>query len=493
MTCYQTLLRPSATHAPAGSWSPPTRAPAAPLPQPVRAALQTPGRPLDGPTRERMEARFGHDFSRVRLHDDAPARRSAASVAARAYTFGEHIVFGPGQSATSSRLLTHELAHVAQQQTPGTPQATSTRLEAEAEQAARGDSRTPELSARGEIPDHREGDPGRGEHDATRPDDPISDRSQRRTPPAVDRGPVSQALSPAAPQLARDEASDAEAERNASVAEAACDFAALCPLSMHAPTVVSRARVLAAFTRCHPGVSPTALVGGNPCLTPNFGRPGPAPSSPGTTPSAPARGGGGGSGLALPSTTIRFNLGPAAVSVDLPASLAVRLPIPFRGATQVALSLNASPSEFSFGVTINAIPHVRISAEARATTAGAGSAGLTVQTTRTVCRAVDAAAARSSLQRAGERLHGAIAAVQNPPAPAADASELERTFAPHGRLADVVSALANVHETVERVRAPCREVPVATFRFGVQGPLSTPEPGARPPASFVGGSLELRF
>ncbi|MGF1643978.1 MAG: DUF4157 domain-containing protein [Thiotrichales bacterium] len=447
----------------------------------IATVLHTAGRPLDGSTRHAMEARFGHDFGQVRVHDDARAQRSAMQIAARAYTVGEHIVFGSGQSPAATQLLAHELAHVVQQRTPGSAQSDTTRLEAEANRAARTASANRPTTPRAAIQrEHTTTDPrvARGERPRDRDARPMASRD----------------LSPTAPRLARDAVSDAEAERNATAAEAACDFATLCPLSMHAPGVVSRARVLDAFLRCHPGVSPTQLVGGNPCLTPNFGRPSPPPPRPGTTPAAPARGRrGAGGGLALPSTTIRFNLGPASVSVDLPASLAVRLPIPFRGATQVALALNASPTEFSFGVTINSIPHVRIGAEARVTTAGAGSAGLTIQTTRTVCRAVDPATARSSLQRAGERLHGAIAAVQNPPAPAADASELERTFAPHARLADVVSALANVHETVERVRAPCREVPVATFRFGVQGPLTTPEPGSRPPASFVGGSLELRF
>lgn len=77
------------------------------------------GRALDRDTRERMETRFGHDFSRVRVHTGAGAARSAQAVGARAYTVGQHIVFGSGQFAPGSeagqRLLAHELTHTIQQ------------------------------------------------------------------------------------------------------------------------------------------------------------------------------------------------------------------------------------------------------------------------------------------------------------------------------------------------------------------------------------------
>jgi hypothetical protein len=70
-----------------------------------------------------MEARFGHDFRQVRLHDDAAAAASAQGINARAYTFGHDIVFAAGQFAPAitagKRLLAHELAHVVQQSAPG--------------------------------------------------------------------------------------------------------------------------------------------------------------------------------------------------------------------------------------------------------------------------------------------------------------------------------------------------------------------------------------
>ena len=186
-------------------------------------------------------------------------------------------------------------------------------------------------------------------------------------------------------------------------------------------------------------------------------------------------------------------MGPVHTTIDLPASLALQLPVDFRGG-RITFRLEASPSNFLFRITIDGIPHVRIILNASSTPAGEAAAGLTVQTTRTVCRATDAATARSSLESAGNRLRDAIDAVQNPPAPDPEASELEQTFAPHMRLADVVSAVANVHSTVERVQAACREVPVASFDFGVQGPLSAPDPGDEDaPGTFIGGGIRLHF
>jgi hypothetical protein len=84
----------------------------------VHEVLRSTGQPMDRETRAFMEPRFGHDFSHVRIHDDALAAESASAVRARAYTAGSHIVFGTGQcerTDSGRRLLAHELAHVVQQ------------------------------------------------------------------------------------------------------------------------------------------------------------------------------------------------------------------------------------------------------------------------------------------------------------------------------------------------------------------------------------------
>lgn len=89
------------------------------VPRIVRDVVDSPGRPLDSSSRTLMEARFGRDFSRVRVHADARAAESAKAVDATAYTVGGTIVFGAGRYAPSTaigqRLLAHELAHVVQQ------------------------------------------------------------------------------------------------------------------------------------------------------------------------------------------------------------------------------------------------------------------------------------------------------------------------------------------------------------------------------------------
>lgn len=88
-------------------------------PPAVDDVLSSPGRPLDSATRVFWEDRFGCDFSRVRVHADGRAARSAQLVDALAYTVGRNIVFGAGQYSPGTqegrRLMAHELAHVLQQ------------------------------------------------------------------------------------------------------------------------------------------------------------------------------------------------------------------------------------------------------------------------------------------------------------------------------------------------------------------------------------------
>jgi hypothetical protein len=89
------------------------------VPPIVHEVLRSSGQPLDSNTRAFMEPRFGHDFSRVRVHTDARAAESAREVNALAYTVGRDVVFGRGQYApgTSGGLhtLAHELTHALQQ------------------------------------------------------------------------------------------------------------------------------------------------------------------------------------------------------------------------------------------------------------------------------------------------------------------------------------------------------------------------------------------
>ena len=93
--------------------------PRASVPASVGAVVTAPGVPLPTSVRSDFESRFAHDFSRVRIHADPVAARSARQVGALAYTVGRHIAFAEGQyspaSARGRDTLAHELAHVVQQ------------------------------------------------------------------------------------------------------------------------------------------------------------------------------------------------------------------------------------------------------------------------------------------------------------------------------------------------------------------------------------------
>ena len=102
-----------------------------------------PGQPLDTATRTFMESRFRHDFSRVRIHTGETAAASTKALGALAFSSGSDIIFGAGRYVPHSfegrRLLAHELAHVAQQESFPQNDASArgeTAAELEADQAA---------------------------------------------------------------------------------------------------------------------------------------------------------------------------------------------------------------------------------------------------------------------------------------------------------------------------------------------------------------------
>jgi outer membrane protein OmpA-like peptidoglycan-associated protein len=112
------------------------------VPPIVHEVLHSPGQPLDGPTRDFMEPRFGQDFSQVRVHTDAKAADSANAVHAHAYTVGRDIVFGSGRYPThagaSRHLLAHELTHVVQQTAGGVGADSETMANAAADRISQG-------------------------------------------------------------------------------------------------------------------------------------------------------------------------------------------------------------------------------------------------------------------------------------------------------------------------------------------------------------------
>lgn len=97
---------------------------------PVHDVVGSGGRPMEPTVRADMEARLGHDFGDVRIHDDGAAHQSATAVNAHAYTVGADVVFQRDaydpSSASGRVMLAHELTHVVQQRSgpvDGTPTA----------------------------------------------------------------------------------------------------------------------------------------------------------------------------------------------------------------------------------------------------------------------------------------------------------------------------------------------------------------------------------
>ncbi|MEU6071477.1 DUF4157 domain-containing protein [Streptomyces sp. NPDC047082] len=95
------------------------------VPEAVLDVLKRPGMILDQEVRLPFEARWGHDFSRVRVHSDEAADRATQSIGAQAFTLGLDIAFARGayapDTSEGSDLLAHELAHVIQQRGSPSP------------------------------------------------------------------------------------------------------------------------------------------------------------------------------------------------------------------------------------------------------------------------------------------------------------------------------------------------------------------------------------
>jgi len=105
------------------------------------------GRALDRSVSDHVGSALGDSLSDVRIHADGAAAALARSVAARAFTVGSDIFFGPGEyrpgTPAGRELLTHELVHVVQQRDatqrgPLTVSEPGDALEREADDVARG-------------------------------------------------------------------------------------------------------------------------------------------------------------------------------------------------------------------------------------------------------------------------------------------------------------------------------------------------------------------
>lgn len=86
------------------------------------AGIGSKGQPLPGKEQAFYGERLGYDFGAVRIHTGKEAAESARDAGAKAYTYGNHVVFNEGRynpgSQDGRKLLAHELTHVVQQK-PG--------------------------------------------------------------------------------------------------------------------------------------------------------------------------------------------------------------------------------------------------------------------------------------------------------------------------------------------------------------------------------------
>jgi hypothetical protein len=423
----QPALRRRVGGAPAGASPPTVDAPA------VQAVIGTSGQPLDRAARGVMEARFGHDFSAVRVHADAAAARSAEAVDALAYTVGTHVVFGTGryapQSLPGQRLLAHELTHVVQQSAGGAEGGSLARDEAEADRVASA------FTAESSLP-------------------PISGSA---------RG------------LRRQGATGTTTTDDLARAETACDLSTLCRLHFADPQRIDVARVTAAYRRCAPGSLSMVTPGFDPCLSVAALAPPPTGLAPLSQPGpvAPTQQAGSGRGsLHLPSTKLQFRLGALKADLDLPSSLALSLPVNYRGVKVLGFELDASASgKFELKISTDAIPHVRVSLSAGVSTGdkAQASAGLVIESKATTCHAQDPLTARAKLEGAGKKLHGAVEA-------AGKASPDDR----NAKLADVVSAIVAVNGAIDAAKAKCKQVPRVKLEFGAHRPLAPFQPQLPP-------------
>jgi Domain of unknown function (DUF4157) len=85
----------------------------------IDIARGAPARPLPAMVRARLEHGFGEPMANVRVDTSPTARIAAAAIGARAYTEGERITLGRGESEHDLGLMAHEATHVVQNRRAG--------------------------------------------------------------------------------------------------------------------------------------------------------------------------------------------------------------------------------------------------------------------------------------------------------------------------------------------------------------------------------------
>jgi len=496
--------------------------PVAAAPPIVHEALRSPGQPLDAATRATLEPRLGHDFSHVRVHTDAQAAASARSVNALAYTVGRDVVFDAGQYAPSTphgqRLLAHELTHVAQQGA----------VDARAHRGlALGDTNDP-AEREAERAASRLADPAAALAPSMEPRPVVRRQGVTTTSgPGLGLG-LGPSLSPSISLPAESvelEAGESLSTQNPKLVRVAQSFKSLqagnpdatIKLSAYLTEGAKNSSARAATERgqlsqrmseardalqalgvprdqvsLEPATAFSTSARGQISVDvykaqsarPFIMGPTPTPNPPGGPQPQPQP------SPSLPSLSDKLTLKYGPLTVELPKSAALKLPIRISAAKSLVIDLKAAvPGDFSLSITLDGLPHVRVSLKAGAKydkdKGASGSAGLQIEMTKTVCRAANPEELKAKITKAGADL---MKAMQEFSAESDNEKKLLK-------VADIVSPLADMYDAVDKSKAACKQVPAATFEFGAKGPLGG-DPGSDPSKrepGYIGGTITIPF
>lgn len=461
---------------------------------------RTPGAALDPATRAAMESCFGHDFGRVRVHAGREADAAARAARAQAWTLGNEIVFGMGRyrpgTAAGDVLIAHELAHVVQQSQPGAmadPASAESRANDAARRAAGGACVAPQ--ALGGAPGGAQAAPD----DAPLPspilattstlasveigaDETISKSNPKLVQVAESYkggGAVRVALSADLTSEARNSSERENTERRRLAARMRDARDALQALGVPFDAIdISPATAystaahgqIAAMVRRRSAIGPLLPLAPQGALPP--------------VAVAPAAAGGG-----LPSLGLDLVFGP--VTVSLPKEVRARLPIPLAGALKLQIDLAFEvPAKFSLKITLDGTPHLRVSLKAGAeidpqNSSATGSAGLVIETTATTCNAPDPGETRAKIKSAGDKLNKAAKEFEA----ATGTDKLGKAF-------EIAGAIGEMYDAVDKAKAKCKQVPVATFEFGYKRlltPGSETDPTRLAPLDYAGVTATFHF
>jgi hypothetical protein len=479
----------------------------------VHEVLRSPGQPLCPAARQIMEPRFGRDFSEVRVHTGVRAAESAQEVNALAYTVGKDIVFGTGQympmTSVGQRLIGHELAHVVQQEAFGTALsdeivvgAANDLHERQARQASTngpvslispGGMGAPGALVQRQTLMRAEGPgllPGLGSFDL--PSESVeleAGESLSTKNPKLIRAAQSFKSLQAANPGARIELSAylTSAAKNSSAKESA-ERKQLAGRLTSARDVLQSLGVPRDLVDISPPTGYSTSARGQVTVNVYKARPaaplilGPIPpTAPGkTAPSQPTP------GLPGLSDLLTLKFGP--LTIELPKSAALKLPIPISAGKKLVVDLKAETSgSFSLSITLDGTRYVRVSIKAGVSygkeKGATGSAGLQIEMTKTVCSAANPEGLKAKINKAGEDLKKAMQEYS------AESDSDKKLM----KLADIGGALGEMYDAVDKSKSACKKVPAAKFEFGAKGPLGgESDPSKREPG-YIGGTITIPF